>query len=148
MTLYDSIIPCFGSRLTVLMHPHAGRYRVFPLGTFHYFDWQKSDTVGISMGTCPQIVSSETAKIGIKVGDVERILPFSEGTTFDSITQKITPLTTVFESSDSAIGVEAKFTFRSTFYPQSFEYSCAPGYCIEIEVHNPTTRAIIAGILL
>ena len=148
MMLYDSIIACFGSRFTVLMHPNAKQYRAFPLGTFHYFDWQKSDDIGISISTCPQIISSETAKIGIKVEDVERILPFSEGTIFDTLQQHITPLTTVFDSYDASIGLETKFTFRSTFYPQNFEYSCAPAYCIDIEVHNPTANTINAEIFV
>lgn len=136
MELYDSIIPCFGSRFTVLMHPHARRYRVFPLGTFHYFDWQKSENVGISMGTCPQIVTCESAQIGIQVGDIRRILPFGEGELFANIKQHITPLKTVFDVSEPQFGFEATFTFRSSFYPQSFEYSCAPMYCIEVQIHN------------
>ena len=60
--LYDSLVACFGSRFTVNLMPEARRYRVFPLGSFHFFDWQKTDRVGVSIGTCPQIVSSETAR--------------------------------------------------------------------------------------
>lgn len=142
--LYDSIIPCFGSRLTVVMMPEARRYRVFPLGTFHYFDWQKTDQVGISIGTCPQVVSSETAQIGIKVGETTRILPVGKGYPFADLTQTITPLTTRFRAMDPALPVETTITFRSCFYPQDFEYSTAPGYMIEITVHNPG-RAQVEG---
>ncbi len=120
--LFDSIIPCFGSRFSVIMMPEARRYRVFPLGTFHYFDWQKPDDVGVSIGACPQIVASETARIGVTVGDVTRILPFDEGEIFAEINQRITPLTTVFTAKDPDLPVEATFCFRSAFYPQSFEY--------------------------
>lgn len=142
MTLYDSIIPCFGSRFTVVMMPEARRYRVFPLGTFHYFDWQKTDKVGVSIGTCPQIVSSETAQIGIQIGDRRRILPFGEGDVFANVKQHITPLTTVFEVSEPALPVEAKFTFRSAFYPQSFEYSCPPGYIVEATIRNSSNETV------
>ena len=142
MPLYDSIIPCFGSRLTVVMMPTAKRYRVFPLGTFHYFDWQKSEEVGISIGTCPQIVSSETAKIGIRVGNIKRILPYDAGKTFSHIKQSITPLQTIFEVSDSDLGIEAKFAFRSAFYPKSFEFSSAPCYQLTVEVSNPTDSPV------
>lgn len=146
MHLYDSLISCFGSRFTVLMHPQAKQYRVFPLGTFHYFDWQKTDDVGISIGTCPQIVSSETAQIGVKVGDKQRILPFDEGETFAQIEQRITPLTTVFEAYDSALPLHSTFTFRSAFYPQNFEFSCSPAYCLEIKIENSGVEAITAQV--
>lgn len=142
MTLYDSIIPCFGSRFTVVTMPSARRYRVFPLGTFHFFDWQKSDTVGISIGTCPQIVSSETAQIGVQVGDATRILPFDEGVAFSHVQQSITPLTTRLSATDEALPLTCEFTFRSAFYPQSFEYSCAPAYTIEVAITNTSAEKI------
>ncbi|NWG15244.1 MAG: DUF4965 domain-containing protein [Chloroflexi bacterium] len=134
--LYDSIIPCFGARFAVNLLPDARRYRVFPLGTFHYFDWQRTDRVGISIGTCPQIVSSETARIGVRCGTVERILPFADGQTFAHMTQRITPLTTTITATDSLLPVEAAFCFRSFFYPQSFEYSAAPAYALDITITN------------
>lgn len=142
MKLYDSIIPCFGSRFTVVTMPEARRYRVFPLGTFHYFDWQKPDSVGISIGTCPQIVSSETAQIGVKIGNIRRILPFGKGDIFANIQEKVTPLTTVFKVSDPELPIEASFRFRSMFYPQSFEYSCAPAYIVEVAIHNTSDKTI------
>lgn len=141
--LYDSIVACFGARFTVSLMPLARRYRVFPLGTFHFFDWQKSQTVGISIGTCPQIVTSETAHIGITAGAVTRVLPFGNGEPFAALRQRITPLTTVIEASDPHLPVETVFTFRSAFYPQSFEFSGVPAYCIEISLTNPTQEAVI-----
>ena len=65
--VYDSLVACFGSRFTVGLMPEARRYRVFPLGTFHFFDWQRGEREGISIGTCPQIVSSEVARIGVRL---------------------------------------------------------------------------------
>jgi hypothetical protein len=115
-------------------------------GTFHYFDWQKTDRVGVSIGTCPQIVSSETARIGITVGNTTRMLPFDEGETFAEMIQRITPLTTVLEAADPQFPLEATFTFRSAFYPQSFEYSCAPGYMIEVRVTNTGQEVIEADV--
>ncbi|NDJ61656.1 MAG: DUF4965 domain-containing protein, partial [Chloroflexi bacterium] len=151
MALYDSIIPCFGSRFTVVMMPHARRYRVFPLGTFHYFDWQKTETVGVGIGTCPQIVSSETARIGVRVGEVTRILPFDDGDVFpaeffSAMEQTITPLQTSIHTTDSDLPVRAAFRFRSLFYPQSFAFSCAPGYVLDVEVTNPTAQPVEAEI--
>lgn len=142
--LYDSIIACFGTRFTVNLMPDARRYRVFPLGTFHYFDWQKSGKVGISIGTCPQIVTTETAQIGVRVGDTTRILPFADGEIFADIQQHITPLTTVLDAADPVLPVTVKFTFCSAFYPQSFEYSAIPGYCLEVEITNPTSQPVTA----
>ncbi len=142
--LYDSIIACFGARFTVNLMPQARRYRVFPLGTFHYFDWQKSQTVGISIGTCPQIVSSETALIGIAVGAATRVLPFGDGDVFAALRQRVTPLTTVIEASDPSLSVEAVFTFRSAFYPQDFEHSGVPAYCIEIALTNRAQETVTA----
>ncbi|MCK6579423.1 MAG: DUF4965 domain-containing protein [Anaerolineae bacterium] len=134
--LYDSIIPCFGGRFAVSMMPAARRYRVFPLGTFHYFDWQRSDRVGISIGSCPQIISSETAHIGVRVGSVERILPFDEGDVFANLKQQITPLTTTIAAADPQLPVRAEFCFRSHFVPQSFESSGAPAYLLDITIVN------------
>lgn len=142
MPPFDSIIPCFGSRFTVVMLPQARRYHVHPLGTFHYFDWQKTDRVGISVGTSPQIVSSETARIGLTVDGLTRILPFDEGEPFAHIEQRITPLTTVFKAADPALPVSFAAVFRSAFYPQSFQYSTAPGYSIELTVTNPTDAPV------
>jgi hypothetical protein len=122
--------------------PDARRYRVFPLGTFHYFDWQRTDRVGISIGTCPQIVSSETAHIGIRVDGVERILPFAEGETFAHMTQRITPLTTAISASDPQLPLEVEFCFCSHFYPQSFEYSGAPAYALEVTLRNTGITAL------
>jgi xylan 1,4-beta-xylosidase len=136
--LYDSIIACFGGRLTVNLMPQARRYRVFPLGTFHYFDWQKTDTVGISIGTCPQIVSSEQAQIGVTVGGQTRILPFGEGETFAQMRQRITPLTTTLTAHDPELPVSLNVTFRCAFYPQSFDHSAVPAYCVEITATNLT----------
>lgn len=145
--LYDSIIPCFGSRFTIIPMPNAYRYRVFPLGTFHYFDWQKSDSVGISIGTCPQIVSSETAQIGVQVGNVRRVLPFTErGQAFSDVEQCITPLTTVFEATDNDLPIQLKFVFRSAFYPKNFEYSTSPGYVVQVDIHNPTDNVVDAQV--
>jgi hypothetical protein len=134
--LYDSIIPCFGARFAVAMMPEARRYRVYPLGTFHYFDWQRSDRVGISIGTCPQIVSSETARIGVRLKGIERILPFGEGDSFAQMQQRITPLTTTITASDPVLPIQAEFCFRSHFYPQSFLYSGAPAYALEVTLTN------------
>jgi hypothetical protein len=134
--LYDSIIPCFGARFSVTLMPEARRFRVFPLGTFHYFDWQRSDRVGVSIGTCPQVVSSETARIGVRWGAVERILPFADGEAFARITQQITPLTTAFSAADPHLPVEARFCFRSFFYPQSFIYSALPAYTLDVTLTN------------
>ncbi len=144
MSLYDSIIPCFGSRFTVVMMPDARRFRVFPLGTFHYFDWQKTESVGISIGTCPQIISTETAMIGVRVGDVSCLLPFCEGRVFSDLRQEITPLQTIIHATDLSLPLTASFRFRSTFYPQDFTFSTAPGYVLEIELHNPTEGVIEA----
>jgi hypothetical protein len=144
--LYDSIVACFGGRFTVNLMPEARRYRVFPLGTFHYFDWQKSENVGISIGTCPQIVSSEQAWIGVTIDHETRILPYGEGQLFAAMHQRITPLTTVIEARDPALPVDLQFTFRSAFYPQSFEYSGGPVYCIEIEVSNPSADLVDADV--
>ena len=146
MTLYDSIVPCFGSRFTTILMPLAKRYRVFPLGTFHYFDWEKHDDVGISIGTCPQIVSSETAQLGVVVEGVRRVLPFDDGETFSRMTQDITPLCTMFDVADDALSITAKFTFRSAFYPKSFEYSTAPAYSISVELHNPSQQVVTAEV--
>ncbi|MCC6616144.1 MAG: DUF4965 domain-containing protein [Anaerolineae bacterium] len=140
--VYDSLIPCFGSRFTIGLMPDARRYRVFPLGTFHFFDWQRGESEGISIGTCPQIVSSETARIGIRLGAVERILPFAEGETFTHMSQRVTPLTTVFTASDPRLPVEATFTFRSHFYPQSFQYSVAPAYALEVTLTNTSSAPV------
>jgi hypothetical protein len=128
------------------MMPEARRYRVFPLGTFHYFDWQKTHEVGVSIGTCPQIVSSETARIGVRVGDCAKMLPFCDGDVFSDLRQSITPLQTIIETSDDALPVRAKFRFRSTFYPQNFEFSCAPGYALEVELNNPTSQPVEAEV--
>ncbi len=144
--LYDSIIACFGTRFTVNMLPAARRYRVFPLGTFHYFDWRKTDTVGISIGTCPQVVSSETAMIGLRHADVTRILPFADGETFATLRQRITPLTTVITATDPALPVSVTFTFRSSFYPQSFDYSCIPAYCVDVEIANTSSDTVSAEV--
>jgi hypothetical protein len=134
--LYDSIIPCFGARFGITLMPDARRYRVFPLGTFHYFDWQRSDRVGISVGTCPQIVSSETARIGLRWRGIERCLPFDDGDRFAELTQQISPLTTTFDARDPHLPLAARFCFRSWFYPQSFEYSAPPAYTLEVTITN------------
>lgn len=131
---FDSIIPCFGSRFTVLTLPHARQYRVHPLGTFHYFDWQKTDNVGISIGTCPQIITSETARIGVRANGVTRILPFAEGETFLHCGQEISALTTQLHATDPQLKLSMSVTFRSLFYPQDMQFSAAPCYSIEIEV--------------
>ena len=138
--LYNSLIACFGTRFTVGLMPAARRYRVFPLGSFHYFDWQKGQTVGISIGSCPQIVSSETARIGLHCQDVTRVLPFGPGETFSQMTQQITPLRTVIQALDPRLPLEAEFRFCNAFYPQSFEFSCAPAYTLEIEVTNRSSQ--------
>ncbi|MCA9903348.1 MAG: hypothetical protein KC547_05785, partial [Anaerolineae bacterium] len=140
--VYDSIVACFGARFAVGLMPDARRYRVFPLGTFHYFDWQRTDRVGISIGTCPQIVSSEVARIGIRLGGTERILPFAEGATFSRLTQHITPLTTVISAADEQLPIEATFSFRSHFYPQSFESSAAPAYVLEVTLTNTSAAPL------
>ncbi len=132
---YDSIIPCFGSRLTVLTLPDVRQYRIHPLGTFHYFDWQKTDNVGISIGTCPQIVTSTTARIGVTLdGGETRLFPFADGDIFSDITQTITPLTTQLTAHEPALGLTVTLTFRSLFYPQNFQFSAAPGYMIDVAV--------------
>ncbi len=148
--LFDSIIPCFGSRFTVLMLPDARQYRVHPLGTFHYFDWQKTDNVGISIGTCPQIITSETARIGVAVNGVTRMLPFAEGEVFLQCEQEISALTTRLVAADPALGLGMTATFHSLFYPQNMPFSAAPCYTIEIELAgNDTTEAeIIFGLPL
>jgi hypothetical protein len=140
--LYDSIIPCFGARFSVTMMPDARRYRVYPLGTFHYFDWQRTDRVGIGIGTCPQIVSSETARIGIRLGKTDRILPFGEGEVFADMDQRITPLTTMITASDPLLPIEAEFRFTSNFYPQSFVYSGAPAYVLDITLKNTSSAPL------
>ncbi len=147
---FDSIIPCFGSRFTVLTLPAARQYRVHPLGTFHYFDWQKTDNVGISIGTCPQIITSETARIGVRANGVTRILPFADGETFLHVRQEISALTTKFSASDPVLGLDVDVTFRSLFYPQNMQFSAAPCYTVEIEVGgSETTEAeIIFGLPL
>ena len=132
--LYDSIIPCFGSRFAVLTLPSAKQYRVHPLGTFHYFDWQKTDQVGISIGTCPQIVTSETALIGLTVAGKTRILPFAEGEQFAKVSQSITPLTTCIVASDPQLGCTVTITFRSLFYPKDMAFSAAPAYRVDMEI--------------
>jgi hypothetical protein len=150
--LYDSLVACFGSRFTVNLMPEVRRCRVFPLGSFHFFDWQKTDRVGISIGTCPQIVSSETALVGLTVGETTRILPFAQGATFGALEQQITPLTTTFTARDPALPVVASFTFRSAFYPQNFEISSVPVYEIEVMLHNrsanPQTVSAFFGLPL
>jgi len=140
--VYDSLVACFGSRFTVGLMPEARRYRVFPLGTFHFFDWQRGESEGISIGTCPQIVSSEVARIGVRLGAVERLLPFAEGETFAHVSQRVTPLTTVFTARDPGLPVEATFTFHSHFYPHSFTYSAAPAYVLEVTLTNTSAAPV------
>jgi hypothetical protein len=136
--------------MTVLTLPNARQYRVHPLGTFHYFDWQKTDNVGISIGTCPQIMTSETARIGVCANGVTRILPFADGATFLHCGQQISALTTQIGAADPELGLSMTTTFRSLFYPQDMPFSAAPCYTIEIEVggHEATEAEIIFGLPL
>lgn len=131
MLLIETMLGCFGSRLTLHFLPRQHQVRLSPFGK--YYDLPYNLRLGVSLR------NQES-------GDVQNLLlPFCQlagknENYFGEVEQELTANSVTFKVRQRSSNLEATFRFTSPFYPQNEKLSTSPFFYLDYELTKSSSQ--------